>query len=62
MEKIRILVTHFHDIRFDHIYREENVEADTLSKKALQVTEGRIHFKKWQDGKEAPPLTMQLYI
>jgi len=30
MEKIRILITLFKDIRFDHIYREENVEADTL--------------------------------
>jgi ribonuclease HI len=30
MEKIRILTTLFKDIRFDHIYKEDNVEEDTL--------------------------------
>jgi ribonuclease HI len=62
MEKIRILVTLFNDIKFNDIYREENVEEDTLSKKSLQVLEGRIHFNKWQDGQEAPPLTLRLCI
>jgi ribonuclease HI len=54
MDKIQDLITLFNIIRFDHIYREENVEADVLSKKALQVPEGRIHFSKWQDGHEGP--------
>ena len=62
MEKIRILITLFKDIRFEHIYKEENVEADTLSKQALQVPEGRIHFNKWQEGQEGPPLSLRLYI
>ena len=47
MEKIRELITLFDTIRFDHIYMEENVEADVLSKKSLQVPEGRIHYNKW---------------
>ena len=40
MEKVRILITLFKDIKFDHIYREENVEVDTLSKKALRSRKG----------------------
>jgi ribonuclease HI len=35
MEKIRELIKLFNTIRFDHIYREENVEVDVLSKKVL---------------------------
>jgi ribonuclease HI len=62
MEKIRELITLFNTIRFDHIYREENVEADVLSKKSLQVPEGRIHYNKWQDGHEGPPLSLRLYL
>jgi ribonuclease HI len=50
MEKIRNLIPLFQDIKFEHIYREENVEVDSLSKKSLQVPEERIHFTKWQDG------------
>jgi ribonuclease HI len=38
-----------------NIYREENMEADALSKYALQVPEGRIFYNKWQDGHEGPP-------
>lgn len=30
MEKIRELITPFNTIIFDHIYREENVEADII--------------------------------
>jgi ribonuclease HI len=59
--KIRELIAHFMDIKFTHIYREENMEADALSKLALQVPEGRIFYNKWQDGHEGPPLTLQLY-
>jgi hypothetical protein len=35
MEKVRYLITLLREIKFDHNYREENGEADTLSKKAL---------------------------
>jgi len=42
------------DIKFTHIYREENMEAYTLSKLDLQVPKGRIYYNKWQDGQEAP--------
>jgi hypothetical protein len=48
-------------MEYDHIYREENMEADALSKLALQVPEGSIHYSKWQDGYEGPPLSLRLY-
>jgi ribonuclease HI len=54
MDKILDLIKSFNTIRFDHIYREENEEADALSKKSLQVPEGKIHYNKWQDGHEGP--------
>jgi hypothetical protein len=62
MSKIKELTHSFSNIKFDHIYREENSEADALSKLALQVPEGKIHYNKWQDGHEAPPLSLCLYI
>jgi hypothetical protein len=61
MDKIENLITIFNTIRLDHIYREENEEVDILSKKALQVLEGQIHFNKWQDGHEGPPLSLCFY-
>jgi hypothetical protein len=61
MTKIRELISLFTVIKFDHIYREENIEADALSKLALQVRDGRIHFNKWQGGHEGPPLSLRLY-
>jgi hypothetical protein len=35
MTKIRELIPLFTNIKFDHIYREENMEVDALSKLAL---------------------------
>jgi hypothetical protein len=60
--KIIELIALFTDIKFDHIYMEENMEADALSKIALQVPEGRIHYSKWQDGHEGPPLSLSSLI
>ena len=62
MSKIRDLSHSFKDIKFDHIYREENMESDALSKLALQVLEGKIHYIKWLDGHEGRPLSLCLYI
>ena len=60
MEKICELITFFTTITFDHIYREENEEENILSKKTLQVPEGRIHFSKWKDGHVGLPLSLRL--
>jgi ribonuclease HI/probable phosphoglycerate mutase len=62
MDMIQDLKKSFNSIRFDHIYREENGEADALSKKSLQVPEGKIHYNKWQDGHEGPLLSLHLYL
>jgi ribonuclease HI len=37
-----------------HIYREENLEADRLSKKALYMPPGHISFTRWEEGNEGP--------
>jgi ribonuclease HI len=60
-QKIRSLIPIFKDLKFEHIYREDNEEADSLSKKALLAPEGRILYSKWQDGQEGPPLSMRLF-
>jgi ribonuclease HI len=62
MDRILELTKSFNTIRFDHIYREENGEADALSKKSLQVPEGKIHYNKWLDGHEGPSLFLHLYL
>jgi hypothetical protein len=62
MSKIEELTHSFSNTKFDHIYREENSEADALSKLAMQVPEGKIHYNKWQDGHEGPLLSLCLYI
>ena len=35
-----------------HIYREENLEADRLSKIALSMPPGHISFTRWEEGNE----------
>jgi ribonuclease HI len=56
MEKIRILVTLFNDIKFDHIYREENVEADTLSKNPSRFWKGGSTSTNGRTARRAPHL------
>jgi len=61
MEKIRILITLFKDIRFDHTYREENVEADTLSKKDRSRREDPLQqMAGWPRG--PPTITLSLHL
>ena len=45
---------------FSHNHREENNEADTLSKKALHMPPGQIRFTKWEDGNEGPTILINL--
>jgi len=60
-KKIRSLIPLFKYLKFDHIYREDNEDADSLLKKALLAPEGRILYSKWKYGQEGPPLSLRLY-
>jgi hypothetical protein len=51
-KKTSELVSTFRAIHFQHIYREKNVEADHLSKKALSTVSGRLFYHSW-DGASA---------
>ena len=60
-DRIKDLTLAFNSISFTHIYREQNKEADYLSKKALQMQEGKISYNKWIEGNKGPPLFLNLY-
>jgi ribonuclease HI len=59
-ERIIESLTLFRKITFAHIFREENKEADRLSKLALEK-QGRIAFNRREDGNEGPTLYIQLF-
>jgi ribonuclease HI len=44
----------YKNLAFKHIFREENSEADTLSKNSLLLPSGHISFVVWEDGNEGP--------
>jgi ribonuclease HI len=50
----------FRNLSVTHIFREENSEADTLSKKALYLSPGNFCFTKWEDGNEGPTIKIKL--
>jgi hypothetical protein len=60
-EKIRDLIKNFKEISFLHIFRESNVEADHLSKKALQHQEGLISYNKWVDGAMGQTMYLKIF-
>jgi hypothetical protein len=60
-DRIRDLSKIFSSLSFSHIYREFNMEADRLSKKALKMQEGKISYNKWEEGIEGPTLFLNLY-
>jgi hypothetical protein len=62
LDQIQELKVSFNCITFAHIYREGNGEADTLSKKALQILEGKIQYNKWIDGREGPTHFLLLFL
>jgi ribonuclease HI len=59
-DRIEELCPLFRSISFAHIYREENKQADRLSKKALYSCRGRIAYNLWVDGHEGPTLFINL--
>jgi ribonuclease HI len=61
MDRINKLKNSFREIHYTHVYRELNMEADFLSKKALSKTEGKIEYNLWVDGNEGPTHFFKLY-
>jgi ribonuclease HI len=60
-DKISDLIKLFGTISFAHVFREENQEAVSLSKQALQNQPGIIAYNLWEGGHEGPPLFLNLY-
>jgi ribonuclease HI len=60
-DRVKELIKHFSVITFAHVYKEENHEADMLSKKALIVRPGAIAYNQWVDGHEGPRYYLKLY-
>jgi hypothetical protein len=59
-ERTQEATRHIKNLSFSHIYREDNSEADTLSKKALSMPLGQIRFSQWEDGNEGPSISLTL--
>jgi ribonuclease HI len=59
-ERTREATQLINKLTFSHIYREENNEADTLSKKALFLPSGHICFTRWEEGNEGPSTMINL--
>jgi len=51
----------FREIHYTHVYRELNMEEDSLLKKAPTKTKGKIIYNCWVDGNEGPPHCFKLY-
>ena len=50
----------FRNLSVSHIYREDNNEADSLSKLALHMPPGIFSFTKWVDGHAGPTIKIRL--
>jgi hypothetical protein len=55
------LQSSFIKLNFKHIYRENNKEADLLSKAALKKKVRIITFNLWVDGHEGPSHVLRLF-
>jgi len=51
----------FHKLDFQHIYRTLNMEAHSLSKKALEVNEGNLHLHKWSNRAASPDKLFRIH-
>jgi hypothetical protein len=61
--KIRIkeLTRSFRSIKYQHIFRDFNVEADKQSKLAPEVNEGYIYYHQWINGAEGPRKQIRIH-
>jgi ribonuclease HI len=55
------LIKHFHSISFQHVFREENTTADTLSKQALLQPPGKIGYYQCVGDHEGPHMFLELF-
>jgi ribonuclease HI len=55
------LIKLFQNITFLHVYREENSEADGLSKQALLKAPGKIVYYQCEEDHEGPHLSLDLF-
>jgi hypothetical protein len=51
----------FQHISFEHVYREDNSEANNLSKQALHKQPGKIIYFQCVEEHEGPPLSRDLF-
>lgn len=47
--RVKALVSHFRVLTFQHIYREYNMVADDLSKKAMGIGTGMIFWEEFKE-------------
>jgi hypothetical protein len=61
--KIRIkeLTKLFRSIKYQHIYRDFNMEADKQSKLALEENEGFLYYHQWINGAEGPRKQIRIH-
>jgi hypothetical protein len=57
---LEFLIIYFDWLSFQHIYRELNVKANTLSKEALVFPKRAFGFYEFVDGKEKEAMGFQL--
>lgn len=50
----------FRNLNVSHIYREDNSEADSLSKLALLMPPGQLRYTKWVEGHAGPTINIRL--
>jgi hypothetical protein len=55
------LKSHFQAITFQHVYRENNTEADKLSKMVLEKLPGKIEFFQCVGDHEGPHMFLDIY-
>jgi ribonuclease HI len=59
-ERTRAATKLFNNLTFSHIYREQNIEANILSKKAMFLPSGQIRYTRWEEGNEGPSTMINL--
>jgi hypothetical protein len=55
------LIKLFQHISFDHVYRDDNSEADSLSKQTLHKQPGKILYFQCVEELDGPPLSIELF-
>jgi ribonuclease HI len=61
MRRTRSIITDFQDIKFTHIFREYNKEADSLSKQGLLEQKGILTYFSVIDGRTGPMSQINLF-